>query len=228
MPRIELLNCYIAKLLYCFKLARKQFNNSTIQQFNTGYTLIEFLVVLGILLLAGGSALLFLNSVLHGSNQANVVSEVKQNGQVVLDSLERQIRNARDVACVSSGGNIVTCDPATQYKHIKLTRTGNAPLFIKCFLDTEGGGKTENGWIGSAESTNVPTDSSFTPITNQDKISGTDIVNCDFRVSIASSGTSGPAVISISFRVNQGINAPSRAEFAANAQFQTTISLRRY
>src|SRR3990170_6397749 len=61
-----------------------------------GFTLIELLVVLGILAAAVGASMIFLTSVLKGTNQANVTAEVKQNGQAVLDSLEKQIRGALD------------------------------------------------------------------------------------------------------------------------------------
>ena len=40
MPKIKLLDCYIAKLL----ALKKQFNNSTIQQFRSGFALIEIVL----------------------------------------------------------------------------------------------------------------------------------------------------------------------------------------
>src|SRR3989344_4232759 len=70
-----------------------------------GFTLLEFLVVIGLLSLTIGSILLFLTSVLKGTNQANVTSEVKQNGQVVLDALESQIRKATDAVCLEDINN---------------------------------------------------------------------------------------------------------------------------
>src|SRR3989344_5912333 len=69
-----------------------------------GFTLLEFLVVIGLLSITIGSILLFLTSVLKGTNQANITSEVKQNGQVVLDTLESQIRNATDAVCLNADG----------------------------------------------------------------------------------------------------------------------------
>ena len=47
----------------------------------SGYTLIEFLIVIGILSVSIGSILLLLTSVIKGSNQANIIAEVKQNGE---------------------------------------------------------------------------------------------------------------------------------------------------
>ena len=176
-----------------------------------GFTLVEFLIVLGILALVVGSSLLFLTSVFKGSNQANVTTEAKQNGQVVLDLLEKQIRNAIFAQSPSAG-------------YIKLTGSSEDPLHIKCFPSTA----STNGWIGMvASGADSPFDSSFVPLTNKDDtISGVDIQNCDFRVIEATPSL--PAIVSISFGVNQGIAAPSRQDFLANVAFQTTISLRKY
>lgn len=195
-----------------------------------GFTLVELLVVLGILSITVGASLMFLTSTLKGSNQANVISEVKQNGQVVLDSLDRQIRNAKDVQCVNSSAAIVDCvtgSPSTKY--LGLIMTNGNPLHIKCINDTAGGGKTTDGWIGSVYSADVPSsDLQYSPITNQDTISGVDVVDCNFTVRSASPGSSDPAIVSIAFTINQGVAAPSRRDFMAGVVFQTTISLRKY
>ena len=193
-----------------------------------GFTLIELLVVLGILAAAVGASMIFLTSVLKGTNQANVTAEVKQNGQVVLDSLEKQIRGATDVECANSAGNSVDCsDASASLKYLKLVRSDEDPLHIGCFLDSLP--KTENGWIGIVDSALAyPSSTNYVSVTNKDAISGVDIQDCNFKVSSASSGTTSPSVVSISFIVNQGIDAPSRADFLANAKFETTISLRNY
>lgn len=182
---------------------------------SAGFTLIEFLVVLGLLSLTVGATLLFLTSVLKGSNQANVVSETKQNGQFVLDSLERQIRNATGAA---NGANT---------KHLVLNRLNALPLQIKCFDEVSG---TSNGYIGTVEDSNtgVPgvSDGSYSPITNIDPISGVSIQDCSMMVQPESSGGVSPPIVTISFKVQQGVKAPSRQDFMANLDFQTRISLR--
>src|SRR4030042_5951727 len=107
-------------------------------QLKKGFTLLEFLVVLGILSITVGSTLLFLTSVLRGSNQANVTAEVKQNGQIVLNSLEKQIRNAIDAEQVG--------DPALNT--IKLIRQDDIPLYVTCL----GFSPSQNGSIGTKAS----------------------------------------------------------------------------
>lgn len=181
-----------------------------------GFTLIEFLVVLSILVIAVGSALLVLSAVLRGTNQLNVTAEVKQNGQAVLDNLDSQIRNASDAISDGSG------------KYIRLTRPNADPLNIKCFYDLHP--KSQNGWIGTAITTAInPTELNYTPITNRnDLVSGVDINDCSFTVAASSPGSVSPPIVSISFVVSQAIGAPSRQDFVASVEFRTTISLRKY
>lgn len=184
-----------------------------------GYTLVEFLVVIGLLLTAVGVALVFLTSILKGSNQANITAEVKQNGQIVLDALERQIRNA-DSATVGAG---------IAGKHIKLTLPkpsgpSNA-LHIKCFNDSTAVGKSSNGWIGIvASDLEDPGETLYASLTNLDAVSGVDVTKCNFNV-IAEIGQA-PPIVNLNFTVNQGVDAPSRQDFVANVFFATTISLR--
>ena len=66
------------------------------------------------------------------------------------------------------------------------------------------------------------------PITNKDPIAGVDIKDCSFDVLGSSEGGTSPPIVSIRFTVNQGVLAPSRKDFVANVQMQTSISLRQY
>src|SRR3990167_5734120 len=181
-----------------------------------GFTLLEFLVVIGLLSITIGSILLFLTSVLKGTNQANITSEVKQNGQVVLDTLESQIRNATDAECrLVSGSDCFD---------VKLIRVNADPLRIRCVDPV---GQTENGRIEIASSL-LDDPVNFTSITNTDLKSGVSVGDCKFNVVASSGGVSAPPIVAVSFKVNQGVAAASRADFMANVSFQTTISLRGY
>ncbi len=188
-----------------------------------GFTLVELLVGLGLLALTTGSALLFLTSVFRGSNQAAVITEVKQNGQSVLDSLERQIRDASD-ARQMQGAEL----PLGAVNGAVLTLPGvNRTLYAVCFATTP----AANGWIGLAnmQTGAAPSLSDYKSLTNNaNLIEGVDVSVCSFSVVMASAGSSSPAIVSLNFTINQGILAPSRRDFLSNAQFRTTISLRRY
>lgn len=194
-----------------------------------GFTLIELLVVLGILASTVGAALLLLTSVLRGTNQANVMAEVKQNGQVVLDSLEKQIRGALD-ARLLPGAEI----PIGSSNALVATLSSGGYLYVACFNSVPG---STNGWIGTVTSSapTAPSAGLYQTLTNRDKIAGVDIVcgnpcppTCTFFVTAASSGSLNPPIVKVSFMVNQGVKAPSRQDFLADAKFETTISLRKY
>src|SRR3989344_1776418 len=167
-------------------------------QLSKGFTLLEFLVVIGLLSITIGSILLFLTSVLKGTNHANITSEVKQNGQVFLDTLESQIRNASDAECrLVSGSDCLD---------VKLFRVNTDPLRIRCVSPV---GQTENGRIEIASSALADPDN-FTSITNTDIKSGVSVTNCKFNVVLSSGGVSAPPIVAASFTVNQGVDAPSR------------------
>ncbi|MBI4057942.1 type II secretion system protein [Candidatus Microgenomates bacterium] len=182
-----------------------------------GFTLLEFLVVIGLLSITIGSILLFLTAVLKGTNQANITSEVKQNGQVVLDTLESQIRNASDADCVLKNGS-------DECIYVKLFRPNTDPLHIRCASAV---GQTESGRIEIASSA-LDDPTNFTSITNTDTKSGVSVSNCKFNVVPSFGGVSAPPIVAVSFTVSQGVAAVSRSDFVASVDFQTTISLRGY
>ena|SRR3989344_8475554 len=211
MMRFELLHCYIATLLN----RNKQFNNLTIKQFRFGYTLIELLVVLGIMTMTVGALTVFLTSVFRGTNKANASAEVKQNGQAVLDSLERQIRGAINVV-----------DNAPNY--IRLEREFGDPLHIRCFDESPSNYKSRIAVAQDSGTTLPESDPSWRSVSNDDWDNGISINPCTITVSpatISSSGLPVPAIVSISFTVQKD---SERVEFAGKADFRTTISLRQY
>ncbi len=188
-----------------------------------GYTLIEFLIVIGILGLSVGSVLLFLTTVIKSSNQANITSEVKQNAQSVIDNLQGQIRNATDVGLVTGGYLAVNEDSA-----IVLTQPNTQYLTIACF-NSQG---SSSGYIATATSSSPnPQTSGFSKLTNDDPKSGVDI-NCSGGINghafTLNSGATSVKLVEINFVANQGKQAPSRVDFLANAEFKTTVSLRQY
>lgn len=181
----------------------------------SGFTLVELLVVLGLLSATVASTLIFLTSTLKGSNQAAITGELKQNGQVILDQLERQIRGSSSAQLMETN-------------HLKLTTAGNGVFHVKCF-PTVTSGTVKNGYIGtSTDTADTPVESLYTSLTNKDDlISGINVETCDLSVIPSSSGGLGPAVVSISFNLKNGINAETlRPDLKGNAAFQATISLR--
>jgi prepilin-type N-terminal cleavage/methylation domain-containing protein len=63
-----------------------------------GFTLIEILVVIAIIGVVMGITSDVFIQIIKASNKANIVTEVKQNGDSVLNQLDRIIRNAEEVS----------------------------------------------------------------------------------------------------------------------------------
>lgn len=67
-----------------------------------GFTLAEILVVIGVLSIVGVLVLTIFTRSLRGSNKSQILASIKQNGQSVLENMDKLIRSSDNVACVSS------------------------------------------------------------------------------------------------------------------------------
>lgn len=66
-----------------------------------GFTLVELLVVIGVLSIAGVLVLTIFSRSLRGNNKSQILISIKQNGQSVLETMNKTIRNADKVVCPS-------------------------------------------------------------------------------------------------------------------------------
>lgn len=70
-----------------------------------GYTLVEILVVIALVAVVGSILTQIFYSALRGGNKAQILANIKQNGQIILETLDKSIRNADNVVCVSNSGD---------------------------------------------------------------------------------------------------------------------------
>lgn len=64
-----------------------------------GFTLAEVLVVIAILSIIGLIAVTIFTRTLRGVNKSQIISTLKQNGQSVLENIDKTVRNADAVIC---------------------------------------------------------------------------------------------------------------------------------
>lgn len=64
-----------------------------------GFTLAEMVVVMAITAIVGTILVLIFTNTLRGSNKAQVLAVIKQNGQSVLENMDKTIRGADDIIC---------------------------------------------------------------------------------------------------------------------------------
>ncbi len=68
-----------------------------------GFTLVEILVVIAVVSIVGTIlAAIFINT-LRGSNKSQILASIKQNGQAVLENMDKTIRGADNVICPALG-----------------------------------------------------------------------------------------------------------------------------
>lgn len=91
---------------------------------NSGFTLAEILVVLGVLSIVGVLVLTIFTRNLRGSNKSQIISAIKENGQSILETMDKTIRNADNVVCIRTASlpNSITISNITSVKEGLYTR----------------------------------------------------------------------------------------------------------
>lgn len=79
---------------------KKKFQISNVKcQMSNGFTLVELLVVIAILSIVGILVVTIFTRSLRGINKSQIISVLKQNGQSVLENMDKTIRSSDDVVC---------------------------------------------------------------------------------------------------------------------------------
>jgi len=162
-----------------------------------GFTLVELLVVVGLVLIIGTVGTSIITSVLRSYNKAQIINEIEQNGNYVLSLMESQIRNARSVVCDSGGPNC-----------LKVNVTPQGGIAFSFEIAT--------GTIGV-----VRKDAEV--LTNDDWQTGVDVVISG--TSASHFNVSGNKV-EIVLQLRQAPNAPGRVDYQAATTLRTTVVVR--
>jgi len=164
-----------------------------------GFTLVELLVVVGLVLIIGTVGTSIITSILRSYNKAHIINEIEQNGNYVLSLMESQIRNAKSVSPTgtTSSLTVTTQDGATIIYTI--ASAGGVGVVQKT-----SGGVTE-----------ILSNNNLTTGVN------VDTTNSHFVVS-----TTTPPSVQIVLRLSQAPNAPGRVDYQAETTLRTTVVVR--
>lgn len=118
---------------------RKQLGNQK------GYTVIELLAVLVVMVSVGVIITSVLFTSLRGTGKSNIVNEVRQNGNYAISQMSRMIEFSQIFGGVSTDGTTYTANcvaivppsptptaPPVQYSHIKVTSFDNREIVFSC------------------------------------------------------------------------------------------------
>lgn len=115
-----------------------------------GSTLMELLVVMAVLAIAGTFIFNIFTSTLRGNNKTQVIGVIKQNGQAVLETMDKTVRNADNVVCpyflspadtIAHSNTVVTVKDGiyTRFRFIPPTNNINPALGNNCGTTRETG-----------------------------------------------------------------------------------------
>lgn len=196
-----------------------------------GFTLIETIVVIAVAGIIGVILTDTITQVYRSQNKSNSLNQIKQNGQTALDYIDKTIRNADRVICLSNSQ--FTVSPFNIPSVVVIAKQGNFTRFM--FRIPKDNTIKENGHIAvdypnTNMNNNDPdyctglvavTEPNVVKLTNSDQQTGISVLSGSFTK------TSTPGfkdVITIQFTASTG---PSGlAETQSGVQFKTAVELR--
>lgn len=106
-------------------------------KFKNGYTLIELLVAMTVIITVGLIVVAILVSSLRGTNKATSIENVRINGNYAILQISRMIEFAQNFEGVypdSQGLYTIACVPTTHYTNVKITSFDNGQTIFSCNL----------------------------------------------------------------------------------------------
>ncbi len=199
-----------------------------------GLTLVETLVVIAVLALAGGLLLTVFTRTLRGGNKSQIIGVIKQNGQSVLELIDKTIRDSDNVVCVSTPSSnsltVVQNGVYTRYRFVP-SNTVNGLIEqdnpTKQIDQVTGKEETETVFINRicADADPMPLPTILTDTNSQTGIS---VIANNSQPFVTRSKLSGfKDTVTIQFALKPGVGAPqSLAGQIDSVNFETTIQLR--
>lgn len=206
----------------------------------SGFTLVEVLISIGILSVLGFLIATSLIGSLRGGNKSNIIGNIKQNGQNALSIMDQTIRSADKVLCPlpPTGSNTISDSPSIVVvgKDNKITR----------FTFVDQSGTSANGYIQQDSPTINPSSEndpaiicSTLPSNSGPAITDT---NKNTGVSVRSSTSTGNGIfnitkssghndlVTIQFDLKPGVSAPTSFDNSVGStvgiHFTTTVEVR--
>ena len=172
---------------------------------NRGFTLVELLVSIGLVLIIGTIGTSVIASILRSYNKAHIINEIEQNGSYVLSLMESQIRNASSASL--SSPHILDVIP----------QEGDAYQFVIEQVTKVVGVDTFDVGV-------VKKDTEV--LTNDDSTNGVDVVIDSGTPENASYFAVDGNKVAIVLKIRQAPNAPGRIDYQAETTLQTTVVVR--
>lgn len=206
------------------------------------FTIVEILVVIAIVAIVGTIMVASFTNTLRGSNKSQILAVIKQNGQAVLENVDKTIRAADDVVCVTPSHKtlvVVKDGLHTRYRFIPPNNMDSVLGNCGSLLGTANGCIQQDNPIQFKNSLcSDDSDPLIAPITltdtspqsgvSVDCVTSGGIPNCTSNPVFDRSILAGSKdVVDVRFALNPGVNAPAAITGQIDpVTFQTTVQLR--
>lgn len=171
----------------------------------TGFTLIELLVVVAVMAIMGVVTANLFFQTLKGATKAQLLTEIKQNGDYTLSLMGKMIRNAKNIEETFPENPSWKCDSSNR-PDIKITNQDGGTTYFNC--------------TGSGDNTHIASNAARLTSSRVRVSSDCNLIKCTRT-------GSAPPIVEISFSLSQ-LGSPTRPEEAAAVNFRTSVSLRTY
>lgn len=203
-----------------------------------GFTLVEILVTMAIVAIVGTILVTTFTNTLRGSNKAQILASIKQNGQAVLDNMDKTIRDADNVVCpvdATPGNTLVVVKNGTYTRYRLIDPSPSSAPTVNGLIQQDNPAKQD---VAGSSPLRKETELEFVNrvCTVTDPMAQVVILtdtNDQSGVSVTSGlFTRNPQPgykdsVSVSFTLGPGVNAPAVIAGQIDAvEFKTTVGLR--
>lgn len=194
-----------------------------------GFTLVEIIVVIAIIAIAGTMLVVIFSSTLRGSNKAQMLAVIKQNGQSVLENMDKIIRNADNVVCLNDDNAtlvVVKNGIYTRYKFVLPVANTNGMIQQDNPVQPSSGDKSDIERFKNQVCTDpMHTDSPVVNmLTDTNPLSGVSVENGVFARDLSPGFKD---QITVKFDLRPGVGVPAAISGQIDPiSFQTAIQLR--
>lgn len=187
-----------------------------------GFSLLEILVVVSVIgIIAGITSDIFIQ-IIKSSNKANIITEIKQNGDAVLNQLERIIRNAEEITAIGKknySGAWVWTDAAAFSASEECTATSDdiCAIIVKNASTTGGYTKIQINREQDRECNSAP-------FTTSDQDTSTGVTLCNGNIRLVTDTTVN-AVENLKNQIGT-INATTIGQIVTNTEKRSGVSVK--
>jgi prepilin-type N-terminal cleavage/methylation domain-containing protein len=187
-----------------------------------GFTLVELLVVTAVMGVLGVLSANLISSILRSQNKTTIINEARQNGNLVIDKFERDVKQSAEVCPVDPMTSLPVCNiiASTSSTSVALTAYNGDTIVWDCQATSFKRGQGLD-YAAASKPANMM------DVTNSDAVNGVAVASCSFTV-LPKAGSNIPQIVTLNFFLTQGSGAPGKAEFRINEQFEVTVGTRAY